>query len=113
MCSRILGPAICPSFVTCPIKRVMQFVFLREKLGYTQQEIADKMGINPVNLSSSLNGNPTLNRLQEVANILGFAISDLFTKENQTEIHGFLEYNGKIYKINGMEDFKAFANVVK
>ena len=25
-------------------KIVMQFVFLREKLGYTQQEIADKMG---------------------------------------------------------------------
>ena len=23
----------------------MQFVFLREKLGYTQQEIADKMGV--------------------------------------------------------------------
>ena len=26
-------------------KIVMQFVFLREKLGYTQQEIADKMGV--------------------------------------------------------------------
>ena len=25
-------------------KIVIQFVFLREKLGYTQQEIADKMG---------------------------------------------------------------------
>ena len=27
MCSRILGPAICPSFVTCPIRIVMQPVF--------------------------------------------------------------------------------------
>lgn len=80
--------------------------------GITMNEIAEKMGINPVNLSSSLNGNPTLNRLQEVANILGVEIPDLFTKENQTEIHGFLEYNGKVYKINGMEDFKAFANVI-
>lgn len=81
--------------------------------GITMNEIAEQMGINPVNLSSSLNGNPTLNRLQEVANILGVEISDLFTKENQTEIYGFLEYNGKVYKINGMEDFKAFANVIK
>ena len=81
--------------------------------GITMGEIAEKLGINPVNLSASLNGNPTLNRLQEVANILGVEISDLFTKENQTEILGFLEYNGKVYKINGMEDFKAFANVIK
>ena len=80
--------------------------------GITMNEIADKIGINAVNLSTSLNGNPTLNRLQEVADILGVEISDLFTKENQTEIHGFLEYNGKVYKINGMEDFKAFTNVV-
>ena len=49
--------------------------------GITMNEIAEQMGINPVNLSSSLNGNPTLNRLQEVANILGVEISDLFTKE--------------------------------
>ena len=26
-------------------KIVMQFIFLREKQGYTQQEIADKMGV--------------------------------------------------------------------
>lgn len=26
-------------------KIVMQFVYLRKKLGYTQQEIADKMGV--------------------------------------------------------------------
>ena len=81
--------------------------------GITMGEIADKLGINPVNLSASLNGNPTLNRLQEVADVLGVDVPDLFAKENTTEISGFLEYNGKVYKINGMEDFKAFANVVK
>ncbi len=33
-------------------------------------DIAVKLGISPVNLSSSLNGNPTLSRLREVVNIL-------------------------------------------
>lgn len=80
--------------------------------GITMGEIAEKMGINPVNLSSSLNGNPTLNRLQEVADILGVDVSDLFTKEKQTDVHGFLEHNGKVYKINGIEDFNAFVEVV-
>ena len=81
--------------------------------GVTMQEIAEKIGISPVNLSASLNGNPTLNRLQEVADILEVEISDLFIKENQTEIRGFLEYKGKVYRINGMSDFKALTNVIE
>ena len=81
--------------------------------GVTMQEIAEKIGISPVNLSASLNGNPTLNRLQEVADILEVQISDLFIKENQTEIRGFLEYKGKVYRINGMSDFKSLTNVIE
>ena len=81
--------------------------------GITMADIAEKIGISPVNLSTSLNGNPTLNRLQEVADVLGVDVPDLFVKENTSEISGFLEYNGKVYKINGMEDFKAFANLIE
>ena len=81
--------------------------------GITMGDIAKKIGISPVNLSASLNGNPTLNRLQEVADVLDVDVPDLFVKENTSNISGFLEYNGKVYKINGMEDFKAFSNVVK
>ena len=80
--------------------------------GITMSEIADKMGINPVNLSSSLNGNPTLNRLQEVADILGVDVSDLFSKEKQTDIYGFLEYNGKVYKIGNIDDFNNLFKMV-
>lgn len=80
--------------------------------GITMNEIAEKMGINPVNLSSSLNGNPTLNRLQEVADILGVDVSDLFSKEKQTDIYGFLEYNGKVYKIGNIDDFNNLFKMV-
>jgi transcriptional regulator with XRE-family HTH domain len=81
--------------------------------GITMQEIAEKIGISPVNLSTSLNGNPTLNRLQEVADILEVDIADFFSRENTEDIHGFLEYKGKVYRIYSMEDFKAFSNVIK
>ena len=80
--------------------------------GITMNEIAEKMGINPVNLSSSLNCNPTLNRLQEVADILGVDVSDLFSKEKQTDIYGFLEYNGKVYKIGNIDDFNNLFKMV-
>lgn len=81
--------------------------------GITMQEIAEKIGISPVNLSASLNGNPTLNRLQEVADILEVDIADFFSRENTEDIHGYLEYKGKVYRINGMSDFKALTNVIE
>ena len=35
--------------------------------GMTMTQIAEKLGINPITLSQSLNGNTTLSRLTEVA----------------------------------------------
>ena len=70
--------------------------------GITMGEIADKMGINPVNLSASLNGNPTLNRLQEVAAILGVEVSDLFTQDS-SYINGYIETGNNIYPVKSKE----------
>lgn len=81
--------------------------------GITMADIAEKIGISPVNLSTSLNGNPTLNRLQEVADVLGVDVPDLFVKENTSDISGFLEYNGKVYKIDDMEDFRVLSNIIE
>ncbi len=76
--------------------------------GMTMGEIAEKIGISPVNLSASLNGNPTLNRLQEVADILGVEISDLFVKESHAQIRGYLEYAGEIVRVESLEAVKQF-----
>lgn len=70
--------------------------------GITMGEIADKMGINPVNLSASLNGNPTLNRLQEVAAILGVEVSDLVI-QNSSYINGYIETGNNIYPVKSKE----------
>ena len=70
--------------------------------GITMGEIADKMGINPVNLSASLNGNPTLNRLQEVAAILGVEVSDLFIQDS-SYINGYIETGNNIYPVKSKE----------
>ena len=70
--------------------------------GITMGEIADKMGINPVNLSASLNGNPTLNRLQEVAAILCVEVSDLFIQDS-SYINGYIETGNNIYPVKSKE----------
>lgn len=48
----------------------LRVVELAHQRGLTMPDIAKKVGISRVNLSNSLNGNPTLSRLSEVAKIL-------------------------------------------
>lgn len=54
---------------------------IAKEKGYTMMRIADELGINRVTLAQSLNGNPTLHRLQEIANVLGCSIGDFFRDE--------------------------------
>ena len=53
-------------------KIVMQFIFLREKLGYTQQEIADKMGVmrQQITRFENMSNSPTIFFLVKYANAL-------------------------------------------
>ena len=53
-------------------KIVMQFVFLREKFGYTQQEIADKMGVmrQQITRFENMSNSPTIFFLVKYANAL-------------------------------------------
>ena len=70
--------------------------------GMSMGYLAEKMGISPVTLSQSLNRNPTLGRLTEVANILEVDVADLFSpREN---VHGCLFVNGKAVVINSKEE---------
>lgn len=75
---------------------------LCKEKGITMKDIAVKLHINPVNLSASLNGNPTLSRLVEVADILGVTVSELFVQE--AAIIGYVEVQGRIYKICSKSD---------
>ena len=54
---------------------------IAKEKGYTMSRIADELGINRVTLAQSLNGNPTLHRLQEIANVLGCSVVDFFRDE--------------------------------
>jgi transcriptional regulator with XRE-family HTH domain len=69
----------------------------------TMAELAGKIGINPVTLTQSLNGNPTLNRLQEVADSLGVDISELFVQPIKESVFGCLYINGKPTIVNSKE----------
>jgi transcriptional regulator with XRE-family HTH domain len=87
----------------------LRIVELAHSKGLTMADIAKQIGISRVNLSNSLNGNPTLSRLREVANILGVEVSELFRSvTNVKKISGYLECDGRIIKVGSIGDVKRF-----
>ena len=76
---------------------------LLKQRGMTFQQLAAQIGIHRVNLSSSLAGNPTLSRFEEISKILDVKVEDLFAK-SMDEITCYLEYQGEVYKISSIAD---------
>ena len=77
-------------------------------------DIAKQIGISRVNLSNSLNGNPTLSRLTEVAKILSVEVSELFKPASiQKVVSGYLEYDGRIVKVDSLDAIKRFIDEVE
>lgn len=85
---------------------------LARQRGMTIADIAKEIGISRVNLSNSLNRNPTLSRLREVAKVLNVEVSELFKPANQPQVSGYLEYRGVITKIESLDALKEFINKI-
>jgi len=67
------------SFMSLRIKEV-----IKEK-GLTVQVVAERMGINRVGLSNHINGNPSVEVLQRIANALEVDITELFVPARADE----------------------------
>lgn len=92
----------------------LRVVELAHQRGLTMSDIAKKVGISRVNLSNSLNGNPTLSRLTEVAEILGVEVSELFKPgSTQKVVSGYLECDGRIVKVDSLDAVKRFVAEVE
>jgi transcriptional regulator with XRE-family HTH domain len=90
--------------------RIKELLKLR---GMTLNQLAERMNLHRVNLSSSINGNPTLERLKEIAKILEVNVSDLFSKPDLIEVNGYLEFEEEIYKITKLSDLESIVEKIK
>lgn len=83
--------------------------------GKTMQDLSDMIGINRVNLSNSLNGNPTLDRLKQVAECLNVNLKDLFkeTKKDEVQIFGLIKVNDNIHIVDCFASLEQVCNEVK
>ncbi len=56
----------------------MRIKELLKQKGITAKELAAKLNLSEGALSQSLNGNPTLERLTQIASALGVSVAELF-----------------------------------
>lgn len=74
--------------------------------GTSVQDLAEKMGISRVGLSQHINGNPSVEVLERIAEALNVEVPELFDYCNKDGLIGIVRYNGKPYEINSIEDIK-------
>ena len=58
---------------------------LKEK-GIYQKDLSEKIGVAEISLSRSINGNPSLDTLQKIADALNVPISELFERPESDTI---------------------------
>ena len=65
--------------------------------GFTLQQIADKLGISNQAVSQAVNGNPSLSRLEEIADAMQITVSQLLADEQETASLVCPHCGGKIH----------------
>lgn len=81
---------------------------LCQSKGFTQKELADKMGISDISLNKTLRGDyPQLQSLERIANALDIDISELFVRNTpDSEVNGYVKVKGTLYEVHSFEDLR-------
>ena len=74
--------------------------------GITLTELADRLGITKSGMNQHVNGNPSVEVLQRIADALNVHISDLFEKPQTEEISGFVKVKGEVREIKSKKDLE-------
>ena len=77
--------------------------------GIMLKDLAKQLGLTEVGLSKSINGNPTIGRLEEIANALGVPVTEIFDKSSD-EVVGAVRIGKDTHVINSKDDIKKLAD---
>lgn len=77
--------------------------------GITIGELADRMQMVRESLSRAINGNPTLETLEKIANALSVPVTELFEKSSDGKIMGFVKVGDTVHEVKSAEDVKNLA----
>lgn len=81
--------------------------------GLTLAKVAEMLDVHPVNLSTTLNGNPTLSTLSRIAEVLQVEVTDLIETENKPDVSGFVKVNEEVLEITSVADLEQVLSKAK
>ncbi len=98
-------------------ERILQ---LLSENGITQKELAVRSGVGAVTISRILNGHfqPNASTLSKIGDVFGLSLSDIteddsFGKKTFKGVRGYVEYLGKIQRIESFKNLEDFYLMVK
>ena len=81
---------------------------LLDERDMTFKELSEILGVDRNNLYNSLTkGNPTLQRLEAVANALKVPVWRLFTTDTRPELFGSIIYEGEVFTVSSKAELQA------
>lgn len=87
--------------------------------GWTLERLASEMkgkdgakGISQPSVSSIINGNPTLDKLQEIAQIIGVSLSELVA-DNNMSLTALVDYKGTLYRADNIGELEKVVEKIK
>lgn len=86
------------------IKRVLK------AKGISVKDVAEKMGITAIGLSQHINGNPSVQVLERIAEAVGCEVGDFF--ERSDDFTAFVRHKGNTYTFDSSDALKEFANTL-
>ena len=84
-----------------------------KKRGISKTQFADMMGVAKQNVNLLLSTNNT-QKLEKIAEVLEVEFTDLFVLDNkpQSDLNGFIEYKGEVYRIRTKVDLIELLNII-
>lgn len=79
--------------------------------GLEVREVATRMGISPTGLSQHINGNPSVETLQRIADAIGCDIAELF--DRSSDFIAFIRKGGQTYTFESEEALRGFLDQAK
>lgn len=90
--------------------------------GLQLKELASIMDVKPESLSRTLNGNPQLSSLENIAKALNVGVADLFVDKTENNIisstttpnslHSIIVYKGKTYIADNLNDLLSYVRTI-
>ena len=90
--------------------------------GIQLKELASIMNVKPESLSRTLNGNPQLSTLENIANALNVGVADLFSDKTENcvitsstipnNLHSIIVYKDKTYIADSLNDLLSHVRII-